>query len=62
MMNKYQIVPKTTFCNFFKSFEPKDKDCKTLEIMKERTSDAYIVQDELMTSQPAQHPQYNNAQ
>jgi hypothetical protein len=49
MMQKYQTVPKTTFCNFCKSVGHEDKDCRTLEIMKERTSDTYRVQDELMT-------------
>jgi hypothetical protein len=43
-----------------------DKDCRTLEIMKERTSYTYRVQAELMTGQPMQQftmqPQYNNVQ
>jgi hypothetical protein len=60
MMQKYQTMPKSTFCNFCKSVGHEDKDCRTLELMKERTSYAYRMQDELMIGQPAQ--QYNNAQ
>jgi hypothetical protein len=60
MMKKYQTMPKSTFCNIYKSIGNEDKDSRTLEIMKERTSDAYRMQDELMTGQHAQ--QYNNAQ
>jgi hypothetical protein len=43
-----------------------DKDYITLEIMKERTSDAYRVYTELMKTQTTQQftapPQYNNTQ
>ena len=60
MMQKYQMVPKTTFYNFCKSFGHEDKDCRTLEIMKERTSDTYRVHVELITGQPTQQSQYNN--
>jgi hypothetical protein len=62
MMQKYQIVPKTTFCNFCKLIGHVDKDCRTFELMKERTSKTYRVQDELMIGKPAQQPQYNSAQ
>jgi hypothetical protein len=60
MMKKYQTVPKSTFCNFFKSVGHKDKDNRTLEIMKERILDTYRVWDEHITRQPMQQPQYNN--
>jgi hypothetical protein len=53
-MQKYQTIPKTTFFIFWKSVEHEDKDYRTLEIMKERTLDAYRVQFELITTQPAQ--------
>jgi hypothetical protein len=43
MMKKYQTMPKSTFCNFCKSVGHEDKDCRTLEMMKERTSDAYRI-------------------
>jgi hypothetical protein len=49
MMKKYQTMPKTTFCNFCKLVGHEYKDCRTLEIMKERTSYTYRVQDELIT-------------
>ena len=62
MMKRYQKVPKTTFCNFCKSVGHEDKDSRTLEIMKESTSDTYMVWDELMTGLPTQLLQYNNVQ
>jgi hypothetical protein len=59
-------------CNFCKFVRHEDKDCRTLEMMKETTSYAYRMQDELMIGPPAQQynntknftvpPQYNNAQ
>ena len=52
MMKKYQTLPKSTLCNFCKSMGHEDKDCQTLEMMKERTSDAYRMQDEPMTGPP----------
>ena len=54
MMQKYQEVPKSTFYNFFKSVGNEDRDCRTLEMMKERTSDAYRMQVEPLVQQ------YNN--
>jgi hypothetical protein len=54
MMQKYQKTPKSAFCNFYKSIEHEDKGCRTLEMMKERTSNAYIMQYELMIEKPAQ--------
>jgi hypothetical protein len=60
MMQKYQTMPKSTFYNFFKFVGHEEKDCRTLEIMKERTSDAYKMQDVPMTGPPKQ--QYNNTQ
>jgi len=50
MMQKYQIVPKSTFCNFCKFVGHEDKDCRALEIIKERTAYAYRMQVELMKS------------
>ena len=58
-MHKYQTIPKSTFCNFCKSDEHEDKDCRTLEMMKERIEDTYMVQDEHVTCQSMQQPQYN---
>jgi hypothetical protein len=56
MMQKYQTIPKTTFCIFCKLVGHEEKDCRTMEIMKERTSDAYSVQVELMKTQTMQQP------
>jgi hypothetical protein len=52
VMKNYQIVPKTIFCNFCKSVGHEDKDCRTLEMMKERKSYEYMVQAKLMTTKP----------
>jgi hypothetical protein len=43
------------------------KDCRKMDLMKERTSDMYKVQVEMMTGQAAQQfnqvpPPFNNAQ
>jgi hypothetical protein len=72
MIQKYQTIPKSTFYNFCKSVEHEDKDCRTLEMMKEITYDAYRMKFEPMTSphmkqynntqQFSTPPQYNNAQ
>jgi hypothetical protein len=74
MMQKYQTVPKNAYYTFCKSVGHDDKDCKTMDLMRERTSDTYRVQVKLMTGQAAlqfnQEPpqynalpqQYNNAQ
>jgi hypothetical protein len=67
MMQKYQIVPKNSYCTFCKSMGHDDKDCRTMELMRERTSNAYRVQVEMMNgkatspfNQPL--PPYNTAQ
>ena len=57
MMHKYQIVPKTSYCNFCKSVGHDDKDCRTMDLMQERTSYAYRLQEEMMTGQAT--PQFN---
>jgi hypothetical protein len=54
MMQKYQTLPKSKFCNFFKLVGHEDKDYKTLEIMKERKLDAYRAKFELMITQYTQ--------
>jgi hypothetical protein len=57
MMQKYKTIPKSSYCNFCKSVGHDDKDCRTLELMRERTSDTYRVQAEMMTGKDA--PQFN---
>jgi hypothetical protein len=53
MMQKYQTIPKSTFCNFYNSVGNEGKDCRTFEIMKERTSGTYRMQNKLMSGKPA---------
>jgi hypothetical protein len=43
IMLKYKKESKSTFCNFCKSVGNEDKNCRTLELMKERTSYAYMM-------------------
>jgi hypothetical protein len=59
MMQKYKTKLKSTFCNFCKLVGHEEKNCRTLDLMKERTSDAYMMQDESM----ARHtmPHFGNA-
>jgi hypothetical protein len=52
MMQKYQTVTKNIFCNLYKFVGHEDKDCRTMELMKERTSDAYRKKVELMKVPP----------
>jgi hypothetical protein len=54
MMQKYQTVPKSSYCTFYKSVGHIDKYCRTMDLMRERTSDAYRVQAEMMTGQAVQ--------
>jgi hypothetical protein len=49
MMQKYQTVPNNSYCTFCKSFGHNEKDYRTMELMWERTSDAYRVYEEMMT-------------
>jgi hypothetical protein len=37
MMQKYQTIPKSSYFNFCKSVGHDDKDCRTMEMMRERT-------------------------
>jgi hypothetical protein len=67
MMQKYQTIPKSSYCNFCKSVGHDDKDCRTMDLMRERTSDTYRVQEEMMTGKVAPQfnqvpPPYNTAQ
>jgi hypothetical protein len=57
MMQKYQTISKSSYCKFFKSVGHDDKDCKTMDLMREITLDAYRVQEEMMIAQFA--PQFN---
>jgi hypothetical protein len=67
MIEKYNIVPKISYCNFYKSVGHDDKDCRMMELMRERTLDTYRVQEEMMTRQVTPQfsqvpPPYNNVQ
>jgi hypothetical protein len=67
MMQKYKTIPKSSYCNFCKSVGHDDKNCITMELMREITLDTYRVKTEIMIGQAAPHfiqvpPPYNNAQ
>jgi hypothetical protein len=57
MMKKYQKIPKSLYCNFFKSVGHDDKDCRTMELMRLIILDTYRVQEEMMVGKVA--PQFN---
>jgi hypothetical protein len=57
MMQKYQVVPKSLYCNFSKSVGHDDKYCRTMDLMREKRSDAYRVQEEMMNGKAT--PQFN---
>lgn len=44
MIQKYKTIPKSSYCNFCKLVGHDDKDCRTMELMRERTSYTYRVQ------------------
>jgi hypothetical protein len=67
MIQKYHKVSKSSYCNFCKTIDHDDKDCRTREWMREITSDTYRVHKEMMTEQDAPYfnqvpPPYNNEQ
>ena len=57
MMQKYQIVPNNSYFTFRKLVGHDDKDCRTMDLMRERKSYLYRVQVEMMTGKDA--PQFN---
>jgi hypothetical protein len=57
MMHKYQTVLRISYCNFCKSMGHDEKYCRTMDLMRERTSDAYRVQAEMMIGKFI--PQFN---
>jgi hypothetical protein len=59
MMQKYQTVPKNYYFTFCKLVGHDNKDYRTMELMREITSDAYRVQAEMMTQK--EMPQFNQA-
>jgi hypothetical protein len=67
MMQRYKTVPKSSYCNFYKSVSHDDKDCRTMELMREINTDTYRVQAEMMTRKAATQfiqvqPPYKNVQ
>jgi hypothetical protein len=57
MMQKYQTVPKISYCNFCKLVGHDDKNCRIMDLMRETTSDAYRVKEKMMTGKAA--PQFS---
>jgi hypothetical protein len=53
MVQKYKTELKSTFCKYCKSVGHEEKNSRTLELMKERTSDGYRMQAELMVGHTA---------
>jgi hypothetical protein len=46
LLQKYQSTPKNLFCNFCKSVGHEEKDCRAFDLLRERTSDIYRIQEE----------------
>jgi hypothetical protein len=57
LMQKYQSTTKNLFCNFCKSMGHDKKECCTLNLMRERITEAYKVQGE--EGPEGGVPQYN---
>jgi hypothetical protein len=57
MMHKYQTMPKSSYWNFCRLVGHDEKDCRTMELMREGTSNTYRVQVEIMKRQAT--PQFN---
>jgi hypothetical protein len=45
LLQKYQSTPKQLFYNFCKSVGHDEKDCRTFNLMRESTLDAYKIQE-----------------
>jgi hypothetical protein len=58
LLQKYQSTPRNLFCNFCKSVGHDEKDCHAFDLMRERTLDAYKIQEENVTAEGG-IPQYN---
>jgi hypothetical protein len=59
LLQKYQSTPKNLFCNFCKSVGHEEKDCHVFDLLRERTSDMYRIQEE-NTDADGGGAQYNN--
>jgi hypothetical protein len=49
MMQKYNTIPKSSYCIFCKLVGHDGKYFRTMELMRERNSDTYRVEEEMMT-------------
>jgi hypothetical protein len=45
LLQKYQTTPKNLFCNFCKSVGHDENNCRAFDLMRERTLDAYKIQE-----------------
>jgi hypothetical protein len=46
LLHKYQSTPRNLFCNFCKSTRHEEQYFCVFDLMKERTSDMYMIQEE----------------
>ena len=46
LLQRYVQVPKNTYCKFCKSVGHNEDECRSYDLMRERTYDAYQVQNE----------------
>jgi hypothetical protein len=59
LLQKYQSTPRNLFCKFFKPIGHEEKDCRAFDLMREKTSDMYKIQEENDTTKGG-GSQYNN--
>jgi hypothetical protein len=59
MLQKYQSMPRNLFCKFFKSIGHKENDFQAFDLLRERTSYVYRIQEENFMTEEGD-PQYNN--
>jgi hypothetical protein len=58
LLQKYHSTSRNLFSIFFKLVGHDEKDCHTFDMMRECTSDAYIIQEENFTVE-GEIPHYN---
>ena len=46
LLQRYVQVPKNSYCKFYKSVGHNEDECRSFDLMRERTYDAYRVQPE----------------
>jgi hypothetical protein len=59
LLHKYQSTPRNLFFNVCKTIRLKEKDCYAFNLIRECSSDMYMIQEENVAIDEST-PQYNN--